>query len=443
MKALGRTLFIVLTIATCVGATYWSVCLAQTAEDTATMAYPVGNENPTPLWPDNVATMPEPEFTALLATLQPVVPKVIAGQPYSIKPGDKPGTYDVKWGNESMVWTPQPWMEANYARLGPYYYLQWTRKNMPFRWDVPIEERDKIPARELPARTLAFVYYMAGAKNGWDQWEQKIYSPDGSLRTETKILEFYATPLFGKGMDYYTPAEAADATRLYMWEAMSPEELRGQGGVTIEYKDPKRVPEDLLYLPTVRRTRRLAGAVAQQYFPGGLFRYEDVTFNTALPQLDYKVIGFKLFDPPADLRGYRPTDYPEVKRIGDAGDVVAILQVTPKPGVSWWYAKRITYCGLMAMVESQDQEFDANGVKIRQADDMPKTGSVLHMGGPEGPPAPDWWTSWGAQSISEYSTGFAQDAWEATGGYDADTSASMFSENTLARQPMSLSEWLH
>ena len=46
---------------------------------------------------------------------------------------------------------------------------------------------------------------------------------DGSLRPETKFLEFYASPLFGKGMEYFTPSEMADVTRLYMWEAAEPE----------------------------------------------------------------------------------------------------------------------------------------------------------------------------------------------------------------------------
>src|ERR1700683_4864873 len=72
--------------------------------------------NPTPLWPDNVATMPDADFSKLITKLQPLVPKAIAGQPYSIKPGDAPGTYAVTWGSQSMVWKPQPWMESNYAR---------------------------------------------------------------------------------------------------------------------------------------------------------------------------------------------------------------------------------------------------------------------------------------------------------------------------------------
>jgi hypothetical protein len=228
-----------------------------------------------------------------------------------------------------------------------------------------------------------------------------------------------------------------------MWEAFAPEELRGEGGITREYRDPSRVPEDLLYLPTVRKVRRLAGAVAQQYFPGTIFRYEDVTFNTALPQLNYKLVGFKLSDP-GNLLGYAPNAFPEAKRIGDAGDVSAVIEITPKPGVSWWYARRVFSCGLMEMVLSGDQAFDASGRLIRTSSGTQlMTGSVLHMGGPDGPPAPDWWTSWGAESIQELTTGYEQDAWELVAGFNAPAPASMFTDATLERQPMTLNEWLH
>ena len=122
------------------------------------------------------------------------------------------------------------------------------------------------------------------------------------------------------------------------------------------------IPEDLLYLPTVRRTRRLAGAVAKQYFPGSIYRYEDVSYSGALPQLDYKITGFKLFDPSEKTRGYNTEGYPDtVKRVSGAGDVVAIMEVTPKPGVSWWYAKRIEYLGLLTMATLYTEEYNANG----------------------------------------------------------------------------------
>ena len=46
-------------------------------------------------------------------------PKMIAGKPYSITPGSEAGTYNVKWGDQSMVWKPNPYMEDKYKQMGP------------------------------------------------------------------------------------------------------------------------------------------------------------------------------------------------------------------------------------------------------------------------------------------------------------------------------------
>ncbi len=79
MNRLVRISSIALMVAICVGVSVCSICLAQTL---------TGTENPTPLWPDNVATMSGADFTALLTKLQPLVPKELAGKPYSIQPGE-------------------------------------------------------------------------------------------------------------------------------------------------------------------------------------------------------------------------------------------------------------------------------------------------------------------------------------------------------------------
>jgi len=52
-------------------------------------------------------------------------PKTIAGKPYSITPGSKPGTYTVKWGDDSMTWEAKPWYEDTLKQQGPAYYAQW------------------------------------------------------------------------------------------------------------------------------------------------------------------------------------------------------------------------------------------------------------------------------------------------------------------------------
>ncbi|WP_423961330.1 DUF1329 domain-containing protein [Candidatus Binatus sp.] len=378
----------------------------------------------------------------------PPVPKVIAGKPYSVTKGESPGTWVVKWGDQSMLWKTQPWMEEREQKLGPAFLAQWTTPGLPMPFEVPIEKRDKIPATEWNDRSLTYSYYAPYYNNGWDWAPFSVLLPDGSVRTSGFDMEFYVGYANGLGKEYLSDSEIAanNLKRKYLWELVAPEELRGEGGVTTVFMDPTLVPEDTLYLPTVRRTRRLAGAIAKQYFPGTIYRYEDVSYTQALPQLDYKVIGFKLFDPPETLRGFNNQGAPAtVKRVSGAGDVVAIIQVTPKPGVSWWYAKRLEYAGLMGMCMYYSEEFDANGKQIRYFTHLPETGANpnLHMGSPTGPNnAPVWWTDWGVAIIVDLEGGFVQDGYVSVGGFDAKTSPNIFSETTLAAQPMTLVDWL-
>lgn len=375
----------------------------------------------------------------------PAIPKMVADKPYSVTKGESEGTWLVKWGDQSMVWKPQPWMEDRQQKLGPAFIAQWATPGLPLPFEIPIEQRHKIPANELPDRGLTYSYYGPYYNNGWDFAPIVVHLPDGSIRTSSTSLEFYSTFVGGNGKQYLT-AGADNVQRKYIWELTSPEELRGEGGVTTVFTDSKLVPEDTLYLPTVRRTRRLAGAVAKQYFPGSIYRYEDVSYSGALPQLDYKVTGFKLFDPTDKIRGYNIEGYPAtVKRVSGAGDVVAIMEVTPKPGVSWWYAKRIEYIGLIEMATLYTEEYDATGKMIRQFTHMPMTGSnpALHMGGPNGPSnAPGWWQIWGIASVVDLEGGFVMDGWIEKGGFNAETSPSIYSETTLSAQPMTLIEWL-
>jgi hypothetical protein len=337
-------------------------------------------------------------------------------------------------------------MEDRQQKIGPAYIAQWATPGLPMPFDIPIEKRDQISATDLPDRCLTYSYYGPYYDNGWDRSPLIVHLPDGSIRTSALTLEFYSTFTGGMGKTYLGNTAQTSQMRKYLWQLTAPEELRGEGGITTLFTDPKLIPEDLLYLPTVRRTRRLAGAIAKQYFPGSIYRYEDVSYTGALPQLDYKVTGFKLFDPSDKLRGFNSEGYPATaKRISGAGDVVAILEVTPKPGVSWWYAKRVEYLGLLMMYTYYTEEFDAAGKRIRYFTHLPMSGSqgTLRMGSTSGPAtAPDWWLLWGAASVADLEGGFLADGWIDAGGWNAPTSPGIFSPTTLAAQPMTLVDFL-
>jgi hypothetical protein len=271
----------------------------------------------------------------------------------------------------------------------------------------------------------------------------KNYRPDGSLRGTTDMLEMYTDNSLGKATQYFTSSEKDTVLRKYIWEYINPPEVRGEGGVTTTFKDLNLPPQDTLYLPTVRKVRRLAGAVSKQYFPGLIYRYEDVSHANPLPELNYKVIGFELFDPTPDKSvAYKSDHEPEVKRIDGAGDVVAKIEITPKPGVSWWYDKRIYYCGLQEMAYLYDYALDSNGKVERKYGKPIMSGSQLHMNTPDGPMSPDWYVAWGMATVENLDSGYQSDAWIVKGGFNASIPDSMFTDTTLYRQPKSLLEWL-
>lgn len=388
------------------------------------------------------------ESTDSLASIRanmghPKFPITIAGKPYSIAPGDAPGSYVVRWGTESLTWKVQPWMEPAYAQLGPYYYFQWARPDLPYPWEVPVDNRTKFSGADFLNRCTVCNLIYTYADNEWDYWQGRVYLPDGKLRSETRGLEFYVTPTEAHGKEYVSSSQLGTVLRMYLWEQISPEEIRGEGGVTTVFRDLSLKPQDTLYLPSVRKVRRLAGSVAKQYFPGTLYRYEDVSYTQSLPEIDYKVVGFELINPSEAFRGYGPNDYPNVKRYGGVGEPGVIVEATPKPGVSWWYAKRLLHFGLLTLNMWYSEEYDAQGKKIRVDTRTLMSGSKMHVGSPTGPPAPDWWPLWGAGSVMELNSGFVQDGWILVGGFNAKVSPAIFTEATLYREPMTLDEWLH
>ncbi len=133
---------------------------------------------------------------------EPEVPKMIAGKPYRITTGTKPNTYVVKWGGESMTWERWPGMEDVLKAKGPAYYLQWTQKDMPFPWEVPLDQRDKMPAEDLVDRCIAYNYYGPYHKGGTGIWNNLVVRPDGSVSETEHFVELWQTYVGGKNKSF-------------------------------------------------------------------------------------------------------------------------------------------------------------------------------------------------------------------------------------------------
>jgi hypothetical protein len=371
-------------------------------------------------------------------------PSTIAGKPYSITPGAN-GTYTVKWGDDSMTWDPNKvWYYDDFKKAGPAYYAKWTKPGMPFPFDLTVDERAKLPAEELYDRCIAWHYYGSYYPGGADMWNNLVIKPDGSLREKQFFMEHYMAfntgeTRPGKNQQFLTPEETNDVSHKYLWIAVEPQEVRGQSGITTDYYAREKRPSDTLYLPTVRKVRRLAGSVSKQFFPATILRYEDVSHVRALPDLDYKVVGFELYKPDASVHGNGPNDYPDVKGIDGAGDVAVKIEITPKPGASWWYAKRTFRCGLQTLAYLHDDDYDDKGVKERVVVHRIRTGLDAKMG--DGSKAPDWYFFWGALWVQDLKSGFRGDMWASDVQMEPGFPNSIFNNDNLLREPRQLGWW--
>jgi Outer membrane lipoprotein-sorting protein len=365
------------------------------------------------------------------------VPKMIAGKPYSISGSG--GNYTVKWGDETMTWTPKPWMNDPLKQQGPAYYAQWAQPGMEFPFELTMEQREKLPADEIMDRCVAYTYYGPYHKGGADMWNNLVVKPDGSLRETQHFMELWQAYVGGKNQEFLTADERGDVSRKYMWIAEEPQEVRGQSGVTTDYYAREKRPSDTLYLPTVRKVRRLAGSVSKQFFPGTILRYEDVSHVRALPDLDYKIVGHELFKADPSVHGFGPNDYPDVRRSDGGGEVAVVLEITPKPGTSWWYAKRRIYCGMESMAYLYSEESDETGRVIRKVARGNITGdlSTLATGGP----APNWYNMWGALFVQDLQSGFKGDMWASNVQFNPKWPTNIFSNETLLREPRGLGFW--
>ncbi len=367
------------------------------------------------------------------------VPKTIAGKPYSITASSKPGTYVVKWGDDSMTWEPKPYMEDQLKQQGPAYYAQWAQKGMEFPFERSMEDREKLSADDIMDRCVAYTYYGPYHKGGTDIWNNLVVKPDGSLRETQHFLELWQTYVGKKNQEFLTSDEREDVSRKYMWIAVEPQEVRGQSGVTTDYYAREKRPSDTLYLPTVRKVRRLAGAVSKQFFPATILRYEDVSHVRALPDLDYKIVGHELFKADASIHGFGPNDYPDVKRADHGGEVATILEITPKPGTSWWYGKRRMYCGMESMAYLYSEEFDEKGQVIRKVARGSITGNTATL--PDGSHPPSWYNMWGALFVQDLKSGFRGDMWASNVQFNPTWPTNIFSNETLVREPRQLGFW--
>jgi hypothetical protein len=125
---------------------------------------------------------------------------------------------------------------------------------------------------------------------------------------------------------------------------------------------------------------------------------------------------------------------PQVKGIDGAGDVAVVFEITPKPGTSWWYAKRKLWCGLQTQAFVRSEEYDDKGQKQRNFFRRVRTG-LDAKGGQE------WYVYWGALFVQDLKSGFRGDMWASEMDFNPGFPTTIFSTENLLREPRQLGWW--
>lgn len=375
--------------------------------------------------------------------------ETIDGKEYRIEAGEKAGTWRVSYGDDSFLWEPASWMDPELRDQGPEFQLRWSKPGLPFPWDIDVAERVRL-AKEKPGEIMdryhdATVFFAFG-KAMIDTLEMPLTDARG--QTRTKIIQEWGQYYWPMGHNWQNLSEEERGTvaRKYMWVMRSPAEVQGQGGRTVGFLGNDRRPDEWLYLPSVRKVRRLAASVSQDYLPGTIVHLDQVSHTSQLPDLDYKLVGVELWKGDPTAIGFRPEDNNTDITYGDGkpqpaidrtGDIALVFEITPKPGVRWWYSKLYRRIALHGGYWIGDDAYDAKGERIQTV----YLRNLLPPSDLRGS-LPQYYVHLGQMFMHEPKTGL----WGIGRHYepaqwDVDVPKWLFNPDTLLREPGSLTFW--
>ena len=137
---------------------------------------------------------------------------------------------------------------------------------------------------------------------------QKVNAVDEGLQTRSK-LQMTLTDNRGKerqrNTQTYRKYYGADKKTLFFFE--TPANVKGTGFLTFDYADSEHEDDQWLYLPAVRKVRRISASDRGDYFMGTDFTYEDIKQNGRISLADYTLTRLPDDGPLLRLRGQART----------------------------------------------------------------------------------------------------------------------------------------
>jgi hypothetical protein len=318
----------------------------------------------------------------------------------------------VSWGEEKLEWEAKPWYEDELKAKGPLLYTEWLQP-LYYPYTIPLEEREKFDAFDVQ-NSGAFLGPFSAASME-DQFLGRLYAPGSAYTRDKSGFEWNRWYSTSKRVPKWRwdpeplPEQKGEAYRKYVFLFRSPRDLLKVGFLQIQFHGTDREDENYLYVPTVRKVRRLATANRQDVAGGLVLRQEQNALMTPIHK--YKMLRTGLCNPPKDfpgLGGGEPENPDQgFKRLDGIGEPCWIYEVTPYRE-DWWFARQVLYVGMFSLSNWYQESFDATGRRIQ-------TGFWGQVLAPAGEKSSDGvpnccgrktHLAWGPGTFKDFTTGF-------------------------------------
>lgn len=367
---------------------------------------------------------------------QVVKKETIMGKEYRIETIDnEPGNFMVYWGDDKEKWVPRPWYPEAFKKAGPAFYDLGEKLakegRFPFTLNEAMRDDNITPEQFWDASFVnnLIPIYMGDFQ---DSFKTEMFNVKGKKLTQGGI-EFLKQ--YRQALEY----PEGQPQRKYIFIQSLPEESSGLGMLQIVYMG-KKEDDNFLYLPSVRKVRRLAVASRQDYLPRTIVRNEDNAL--CKPIHHYRWTG-------TQLAKYRGKEYPghamapegfqpdpkfqggDHSWIEGTGEPCRIMEITPFRE-DWWFGKMVKLFGVKTGFAWQEDTYDQKGRLIRQ---LPTVMGITVEGYTE--PLFHWAVITGI----EQSTGYSQNAYSSECGLGVGIPDEFFREKTLLLEPSKLDAW--
>ncbi|MGE0519069.1 MAG: outer membrane lipoprotein-sorting protein [Candidatus Binatia bacterium] len=333
-----------------------------------------------------------------------VFSKMIGGKEWRVEPIAGTKNFKVTWGDETVTWTPKPWQPKELQEKGPRYYYE-SFADTPYPpINISMDERTKQEGYDV-MRGWSLV------ENGSTYLDWKggfcfdIIAAGGGVRTRCGI-EWKKTYVRPEHKAVYNSTDPPTLSKRFI-VLTAPRTVRGVGFVTRVYDHPTKEQDNWLYLPSVRKVRRLATASKQDYFAGTPLRNED------LPQVspynhNYKVERTALFaDPGPQIWGFGNSGWEKKEEFLDGiGCPHWVVETTPKEP-NYWFAKKTSWVNMFIYGISLETAYDEKGEVSRVTNYAHRPADLIDPSYPRG------YLIWTMVNAHDVRTGYRATFWGA------------------------------